>query len=451
MASLDWPGDKYLFNQGYNQAFWERQYENSIRDAVDLLYIWKDNEEYYAERQMVRIMKVLVFHRMTDMYGDVPYFEAGLGYHEGIAFPKYDPQRDIYMDMLKELKEAGDALATVSSSRIGNADLLYRGDVVKWRKFANSLMLRLAMRLTKVEPQTAQTWVQTAVNGGLFTSIEDDAYVSHVDSNINDDSSNPYGKVMAQLDPQNIRMSRFFIDLLQDSNDPRLRYISTLCENPNLTYLSGEMQYGDTTAVIQVGMPNGYDSDGIRPISEAPGFPGSIDDYSVPNRYTYANPDAPTLVVTHAENQLLLAEAALRGWVSGNPADYYNEGVRASMRQYVHFNVDPVTEAEIEACLTDNPFNTATGYEQINTQYYIITFCDEYETFANWRRSGYPELTPVPYYPGNVTDGTIPRRFVYRNNEQSVNERNYQEAVSRLPGGDRMTSRVWWDVDTTTP
>jgi hypothetical protein len=83
--------------------------------------------------------------------------------------------------------------------------------------------------------------------------------------------------------------------------------------------------------------------------------------------------------------------------------------------------------------------------EQINTQYWIAGFMDENECFANWRRSGYPALTPVSY-PGNVTGGSIPRRFTYPQTEASTNTANYNTAVSRLPGGDKMTSRMWWDV-----
>lgn len=103
------------------------------------------------------------------------------------------------------------------------------------------------------------------------------------------------------------------------------------------------------------------------------------------------------------------------------------------------------SEGEIANYLRLNPYNASTALQQINTQYYINTFSDEYESFANWRRSGYPVLKTVTYV-GNVTNGTVPRRFTYASSEATINSKNYLEAVGRLSGGDKMTSRVWWDT-----
>jgi len=445
-----WNGDKYTYSAGYNSAYWDRMYPNGIRNVIDLLENWDGNETYYAEYQMARIMKVLLFHRMTDMYGDCPYSEAGQGYYEANGYPAYDTQEDIYTDMLNELKEAATNLATASSS-IGSADIIYGGDCELWQKFAYSLMLRLSMRLSKVDETTAKTWVATAVSGGLFESNDDNAKVEHPEASTSNNSCEPFGKIYCHEDPDAYRMSESFVNLLKSTSDPRLRLLCTVVEDPSLKIGSGNWQMGDTTAASQLGMPNGYDettgTSSSTYLPNAPNYPGSKNDYSVVNRYTYARIDAPTFLVTYAENQLLLAEAAYRGWISGSAEDYYNAGVTAAMKQFNQFDDGLAPgDTEIANYLDQNPYNASTALKQINTQYYINTFSDEYETFANWRRSGYPELETVSYV-GNVTNGTIPRRFTYPTSESSVNSSHYKEAVARLTNGDKMTSRVWWDVE----
>ncbi|BEH00350.1 SusD/RagB family nutrient-binding outer membrane lipoprotein [Bacteroides sedimenti] len=443
-----WCGDKYTYSDGYNSAFWDRMYPNGVRNVIDLLENWKDNEKFYPEYQMARIMKVLLFHRMTDMYGDCPYSEAGQGYYDANGYPKYDKQEDIYADMLKELKEAAENLSGKTST-IGNADIIYHGDCAKWQKFSYSLMLRLAMRMSKVNPTLAKTWVATAVNGGLFTSNDDNAKVEHPSASTSNNSCEPFGKIYCHEDPDAYRMSESFVSLLKSTSDPRLRLLCTIVTDPSKKIGSGDWQMGDTIASHQLGMPNGYDettgASSSTYLKNAPNYPGSKNGYSVVNRYTYARIDAPTFLVTYAENQLLLAEAAYRGWISGSAETFYNEGVKASMKQFNQFTAGLApSDAEISNYLRLNPYSAATALKQINTQYYINTFSDDYETFANWRRSGFPVLKTVNYV-GNVTNGTIPRRFTYSSGEASINSKNYLEAVGRLSGGDKMTSRVWWD------
>jgi len=443
-----WCGDKYTYSDGYNSAYWDRMYPNGVRNVIDLMENWKDNETYYAEYQMARIMKVLLFHRMTDMYGDCPYTEAGQGYYDANGYPKYDKQQDIYTDMLNELKEAA-ANLNGKTSKIGSADVIYGGDCTKWRKFAYSLMLRLAMRMSKVDETSAKTWVNTAVSGGLFESNDDNAKVEHPSASTSNNSCEPFGKIYCHEDPDAYRMSESFVNLLKNTSDPRLRLLCTVVADPSKKIGSGSWQMGDTIASHQIGMPNGYDettgTSSATYLKNAPNYPGSKNAYSVANRYTYARIDAPTFLVTYAENELLLAEAAYRGWISGSAETYYNEGVKASMKQFNQFTsgIAP-SDYEISSYLSKNPYNASTALQQINTQYYINTFSDDYETFANWRRSGYPVLKTVSYI-GNVTSGTIPRRFTYPSTESSINSTNYLEAVSRLTGGDKMTSRVWWD------
>lgn len=443
-----WNGDKYTYSAGYNSAYWDRMYPNAVRDVVDLLENWKDKEAHRTEYNMARVLKVLLMQRMTDMYGDVPYTEAGLAYAQKIHFPKYDTQEAIYDDLLNELNEAGTYLNGVSSSSIGTADIMYGGDVGKWKKFTYSLMLRVAMRLSKVDPAKAETWVKAAIAGGLFESNDDSAIIEHPDAVTSNNTCEPFGKIYCHEDPGAYRMSESFVNLLKNTKDPRLTYLCTVVSDPSEKIGGGKWEMGDTTTVAQIGMPNGYDQSttGSTFIENAPNYPGSMNKYSVVNRYTYARIDAPTFIVTHAATQLLLAEAVYRGWITGSAETYYNNGITAAMKQFSQFGIAGISDAQIQAYLAKNPYNSSTALEQINIQYYINTFSDEYESFANWRRSGYPVLTPVNYI-GNVTNGTIPRRFTYPSEEASINSENYLKAVASLANGDRMTSRVWWDKE----
>jgi hypothetical protein len=478
----------YDYNEGYNSAFWEiysSDNRGAIREIINVINQWKDAEGFENDYQIARILKSYIFHRMTDLYGDIPYSEAGR-LKEGIAYPKYDTQKDIYDDLLKELDEAQAAI-NGSSSQLGSADLYYGGNADKWKKFANALMLRVAMRLSKVDENTAKTYAAKALANGVFTSVDDNAMLKHTDGVPTNDSAEPYGKIFSQEDAATCFISETFMNILRgDPNDladddPRIALIATICTdtttNPAAKYNSGNFIKGDPDPVLQKGLPVGYDHYDLNENSNvakwqwnlvnAPNPPstlmGYIYQYSMPNRYTYADPvKAPTMIVTHAETQLLLAEAALRGWVSGGQAaanTYYEAGVRAAMEQFKVYDgatdlyAQYLTAAVVDSYLTAHPLSSdpETALEQINTQYYITSFCDEYEAFANWRRSDYPKLKPVKNsdYPGINAHSidAIPRRFTYPLEESQSNSANYMEAVKRLSNGDRMNSRVWWDTE----
>jgi hypothetical protein len=436
-----WDGDKYLYSGTYNSAYWDENYPNAIADMVEVLQHVRGDSTQYNLYQTCRIFKVFMFQRMTDMYGDCPYTEAGLGYISGITAPHYDRQQDIYMNMLQELQQAADSLDPSKANTIGSADLLYGGDPAAWKRFAYAEMVRVAMRLSKVDPATAAAWVQTAVGGGPIGDNSGNAIVAH--QNVSGTPvTNGNGVILLGNDPNGYRLNKTLVDFLRNKSDPRLSYLATVCANPSLS-----ADKGDTSFPRQLGQPGGYDppgNGGDYDLTGAPGWPKDQNAYSIVNRYTFARLDAPTFFLTCGETELLLAEAAQRGWIAGDPATYYTAAVRSAMQQLTTQAGAGPSDALISAWLTAHPYDPAHGLEQINEQYWIAGFMDENECFANWRRSGYPMLTPVSY-PGNVTGGTIPRRFTYPQSEVSANGVNYADAVSRLSGGDKMTSRVWWD------
>ena len=167
LNAYQWTGDKYLYKPNYSEALYTVVYDTELKTTQHLLYLTKDDPELSNHYNILRIFRVFILHRCTDLYGDVPYFEAGKGYTEGILKPKFDRQEDIYKDMFKELEEAANNLDP-SKPSFGKADYIYNGNVTQWKKWAYSLMLRLGMRLTKVDPTLAETWVKKADCGRRY-------------------------------------------------------------------------------------------------------------------------------------------------------------------------------------------------------------------------------------------------------------------------------------------
>jgi len=427
-----WAGDKYGYIASYSAAMWDRYYPGISRQMEDLIVQCTEDPDLANICHIAQVLRVVMYHRLTDLYGDVPYSEAGKGFIEGITKPKYDRQSEIYADMLAKLEAAAQGLNASASTDVPG-DLMYSGDADKWRKFANSLMLRLGMRLVKVDPAMAQSWAQKAIAGGTMESNDDIAYVPH-----NDGSGWRNGNGQVFSADGNPRMSKTFVDWMVDHGDPRL-YIY------GMTRVAG---------ADPVGMPNGKvagGSDADHGIENDPSWvscdtgatPCGMDVYMVPNTFIKGQDD-PMFFMTYAEVEFLKAEAAIRGWHSGDPATHYENGVRAAMEYLVMYDANAaIPSADIDAYLAANPYDAANGMEQVNTQLWAAVLLNEYEAFANWRRTGYPMLTPVNY-PGNRTGGTIPRRLRYREAEEVYNKEAYDAAI-QAQGPDLLTTRVWWD------
>ncbi len=430
-----WSGDKYFLNNDYAQAFWDAQYPQTIKLLEDIKAdLEAKNKAETPEYAMTRILRVFAYHRITDLYGDVPYSEAGKLSIDKVIRPVYDDQEFIYNDMLKELNEAA-ILLNGGLSGFESADILFNGDLTKWKKWAYSLMLRLSMRLVKVDEGLAEQWAKTAIDGGVMTSNGDIAYIKHTQGNGIVQNAN--GEVFSA--DRSSRISTTFMDILQE--DPRMKVLVAL---PN----------GNTDPSLQRGLPNGYDSERLKQEYLAEG--GVEKEYFEADYYanfSEVNPailqgeDAPMFFQTYAEVELMLAEAAFRwGLAGGDPESHYNAGVRAAISYLELYSPDAaISETEITDYLDENPYDASNALEQINTQYWIAVFLNEYEAYANWRRTGFPVLTPVNY-PGNVTNGTIPRRLTYHTLELVTNKDNYDAAIANQ-GPDLLTTRVWWDKE----
>lgn len=454
-------GDKYINEANftdYQGAIFSQDYaESSSIRQMQALCRQRDSTQYTNLIGIGDIMFVLIMQRVTDMYGDCPYSQADMA-QQGIKYPVYDKQQDIYNEMLTDLDKA---IARLDPDQPKPTDdLFYNGDITKWKKFAYSLMLRVAMRLTKVDPVTAQKWAEKAAAGGTFIGVTDNAIVQTDASNSK--SQNATSIALRTLtDYEQVRWSKTLIDFLRKTSDPRLSVIGEI-PSAGLANNGNEALSGNSDPSLQIGMPNGYDLlGGATDISKSPGYPGGtgsgadfapLGKYSRPRTSMYLKLGGPIFILTYAETELLLAEAAARGWnVGGTAQQHYANGVSGALQSLTQLDAQTViNQTDINNYLTNHPLDISSetsALQVINTQYWIATGTtfDFIENWFNWRRSGYPVLTPVNY-PGNVTNGTIPRRMIYLSTEVLTNPVNYQEAVSRLAGGDKLTSRVWWDV-----
>ena len=424
-------------NRGATQANWQKYYRNIIKNLTDAAEKTKDDPERTNLHNMIRIWKAYAFMVLTDSYGDIPYSEAGLGFLEGLVFPAYDPQQAIYMDILNELETASAALD--ASKPIAAQDILYNGNIDRWRRLGNSLLLRAAMRLTKVDQATAQQYVAKAVAGGLMESNVGNAVVRHTANFRNGVGTNLNGGQAPFF-----YMDEEFIDYMQANNDPRLTAIAVRYPGAK----SGSDQVpanADYSFDAQIGMPQGYDNTSIPPIAAADGL-ASFYAYSQLDRQRLGNPEAPCFLVTYSQTQLLLAEAVFRGWAQGDAAALFASGIEAHMHQMALWPGDTeIPQAEIDTYLAAHPLQAGSELEQINTQYWVASLLNGPEAWANFRRSGYPNLAPNPYPGGALKTEDFIRRLTYPDSELTVNKQHVDEATSRQ-GPDILDTRVWWDV-----
>lgn len=446
--------DKYLASSNtttYQQSAWNLGYR-AASYAYEMQQLTAGNTARSNLNNIGAIMQIQALSYVTDIYGDIPYTQALQAKTAAVTTPTYDAQQSIYTSMLTQLDKATAALNTAGDVPTNDA-LAYKGDLTKWKKYGYSLMLKLAMRLVKVDPTTAKSYAEKAAAGGVFASADDDAYIMP-------DNANGYGNANGQAlttvgDIDQVRWSSTLINYLKTNADPRL---SVVAEIPpaGLAANQSATTAGNTAASAQNGLPNGYDlNGGATDVSKAPGYPGTtgsgadvspLGNYSRPT-VIYRNRNAPMFILTYAETELLLAEAATRGFtVTGTAAQHYSNAVVAGMTSLNRYGGTAISSATATAYATARPLVVANALQQINEQYWATTglLMNFTAAWNNWKRSGFPALTPVNYA-GNFSNGQIPRRQPYPTSEATLNTTNYQSAAARLSSGDSWVSRVWWD------
>lgn len=393
---------------GSMQGFWNGYYAGPLRDIRTVVQKGRDAGRPNIEAVGL-IWESYIFHLVTDLWGDVPYSEA-LRAEEGITTPVYDEQEAIYKDLLDTL-EGAVAMLSATGGNFGAGDLLYGNDFTKWRRFANSLRMRLAMRLSEVDPTTARAEFAAAYTDGGFQSNADNAMMRWTAPPY----ENPIFENWQGRDDHGV--SATLIDSLKSFNDPRLAL------------------YAEPAA--EDGAYRGLGNGIYTP-------PQSISWYSRIGDFWRANGAAtPTALMTYSEVLFLSAEAAQAGWISRDPAQLYEQAIRANMNQYDEWSpANAPTDAEIDAYLAQPrvAYSAATGETQIQYQLWLSLFMNGSEAWASWRRTGVPALTPGP----DLIINRIPVRFAYADLEQSLNAANLAAAVQRQGGGNDLTTPVWW-------
>jgi hypothetical protein len=431
-------GNLNVDNRAATEGNWTNGYRNVIDNMVDAVQTAGEDPDRPNAYHILRIWKAYCFMVLTDTYGDIPYSEAGRGFLDGTVFPAYDSQLSIYMDILNELSQASAAL-DVNQDAVPQ-EAMYSGNINQWKRLGYSLLLRAAMRLSKVDPATAEQYAAMAAAGGLMQSNVDNAVVRH-----NPDFRNGVGTNVNGGQAPFYYLDKEFVDWMKANNDPRLvaiavRYVGAAQEGDQVE------ANADRTFDAQIGMPQGYDNTSIPPAVAADGL-ASLYDYSQMDRHRLGNPEAPSFLITHSQTQLLLAEAIVRGWVAGDAAAAYEEGIRAHMNQMALWPGETtIPQADIDAYVAAHPLpGGEAGIEAINEQYWMSSYLNSYESWANFRRTGYPDVAPNPYPGNDLQSEDFIRRLTYPDSELTVNKANVDAATSRQ-GPDILDTRVWWDA-----
>jgi hypothetical protein len=432
----------------FNNGTWNN-YTGAVKNYTQALALLEGNKNRENLKSMIRIWKAFVFMMIVDTYGDVPYFEAGKAYLEGKFYPKYDDDAAIYADLEKELRESIAALnpngdfvsedlffGAHGSVPSGNAAT----QIPKWKKLGNSILLRLGMRYSKVNPTKAAAIVAEAFNGGVMTSNADNAYVTYDGTIFTNGANNG----LFDNNPYYYYAAEPFVNQLKSTNDPRTPCLVARFADPAKPFSST----ANTVIADQYGVPVGVTSTALN---SAPyrGKNGSGYDYSQMNVNCIASRTAPTFWVTYAQTSLLLAEAAHRGWIPGGDAQaktYYENGIIADMDNYAKFG-GTISGAEKAAYLADPlvAYDPANALKQINIQYWIATIRNGAEAWANLRRSGFALIGLTPNLYNNNLNGGFIRRLSYPDYEASNNAANYNAAVQAIGGKDDLVTPVFWD------
>ncbi len=432
--------DRYFIVSGWLQGgIWEPTYSQVLPQLQTLLSSFDPNTPEYA---VANVWWVWTFHRMTDYWGPIPYSKAGL---PGSTVA-YDSQQEIYDNFFVRLDQSIATLKANTSARpYGSSDLVFGGDAAKWLKFANTLKLRLALRISKVDAAKAKIQAETAVADGVMTvQSTDDAWLT---KSLKGDDYNG----LSIMTPWNeFRMSASMESVLKGYSDPRMGEYFQPAEKSN--QFQG---IRNGLSVAQIGTEGG--TDGAAKVFSKPGTRWTSD-----SRLTY-----PQVIMTTAEAYFLRAEGALNGWnMNGTAQGNYENGIKSSMSQwgitdvaavngYISSTAVPIAPGDLlsSPAISTVPikYDAARAREQVATQKWLALYPDGMEAWADLRRSGQLKLYPVAN--SENTDIIVPdlatqrvRRITFLISESETNKSGVEGAKQLLgAGGDKVTTPLWWD------
>ena len=476
-------GGRHTVDNNEMGRIWTTFYTTAIKNLTDAQYRTADNAEKVNINSAVRIYRVYLMSVITDIHGDVPCSEAGKGFLEEKFNPRYDTQEEIYNDFFTELKTAGNNMDASKDKITG--DVIFNGDISKWKKLANSLRIRFAMRISNVAPQKAQEEFEAALQdeGGIFQSNDDNALIQYMEKSFSfgQEAYTDYrGNALSQLlfgnDPANnpSYLCSTLFNQLYNTGDPRTFMIGRCYYDGLMSSTSPDNRIDLTNEMLEKGIafqpcepgafsydpwPSGYDSDILKELAETnPSISTTVARETEPKlANNFLKSTNPGVVMTYAEVEFLLAEASLKGWNTGSKSidELYRTGVRAAIDFLTEsYGCDQVSDETFEEYINQNGIGHTDEQkkEAINTQAWILHFTNPAECWANIRRSGYPKLkSPAEYGFGQyLTGGTeIPVRLCYPVLESSYNKVSYEEALNRMGGTDNWYTPVWRDKDAT--
>ena len=478
------------------RLIWDQYYSVGIKNLVDAI---ANSSELPNLNAALRIHRVYLMSVLTDTYGDVPCKEAGLGYIEGKSNPVYDTQEDIYNFFFEELAACIAQLGT-GSDRISGDVTSMSGDIARWKKYANSLRMRFAMRISDVNPVLAQVEFEKVIadEAGYIAAASEDAYVKYIDGPFTlydgsrelDFRVNALGEILYGQDATSPSfVCSTFFNMMQDNNDPRLyricrHYINTKRSeispdrewNVDLTdevlaYIEriGEVQHPCNPGAAWwnnwINAPANSEIPTLEKLVAA--YPDAgLDGNNFPARMMrpalsidFEQPACPGFLLSSAEVSFLLAEAKSKGWaVNGEVQAHFEAGITAAMQMLnTHYlqEADVISETEIAdyiAGIYTNYSLESNAREAINAQALVLHLMNPAEAWANLRRSDYPVLmdrnkldkfeSDFTYDDSNLT---TPVRLRYPVLEGMYNSENYNVAIERLGGSDDWHKRMWWD------
>jgi hypothetical protein len=410
--------ERYIPRRGSIDGIWSTLYASVISDAKSM-YTLAEAEGNTNLMAISLVLQANAFQILTDLYGPVPYTHAC---EAGNLKPSYDSQEVVYAGILDMLNQAETLLASGSGVVPASSDLLYAGNVSKWRKFANSLKFKALMRISKAPGQSVSAQLQALVNSGqLFSSNADSAQLNYLAAQ---PDSNPIYETIIFGTRSEYKIS----SVLLAGN-----YNATT--NPNgfkgLTFLNDDRKavYAQkNTAGAYVGNIPGVENSGSYGAFSSLGT-------------KYLSPTLPGVMLSNAQVQFLLAEAANEGYITGGVVDaqtYYFKGITANFE----FNGIGGLAAVYTAQANIGFAGQVVGRQKIAEQSWIALFGQGFEAWTEYRRTGFPVLSAVANAAPGIT--VVPTRLYFNSTEVSLNKANYDAAVSSLVGGDALTSRLWW-------
>lgn len=406
---------RYQLRPGITNSYWISFYAGGMADLEEIIRLNTESPEEYVgygsndnQIAVATIMQAWVFQMLSDCFGDIPFSEALQG--ADFPNPKYDSQADVYSGIIAMLNNASSMINVGESGPQG--DVVYNGDMAQWQKFANSLKLRVALRMADANAGAAETAVGEAVDAGVFGSNSDNAHFQYQSGAPNNNPINEDAKTRNDFCASNV-----IIDYMTGLSDPRMGHFFNA--NTDGEYVGEVYGLTEEDAALTPDASISQRSDKVL----AAEFPGTYMDY--------------------AETEFFMAEACERGWATGSAEDHYNAGIQASMAWW------GVAQEDIDSYMAQEAvaYSTAAGSwkEKIGAQKWLALYMQGIEGWTEYRRLDFGILQ-LPAGGVLAGDGNVPLRMTYPTDEQTLNGTSYAAAVA-AQGADALETALWWDVN----